>query len=217
MIKPMRKRVWKPVSISVLLIMALAFLGAANAWAYRDPYFFSPYRHASQNKAAIKAPPHGCAAVKVGGVRYHYRNGIFYQKGPRGFSVVAAPMGAVVASRPGGCVKIVVGGVPYFRHNGVYYQKVKKGYKVVPKPRNVVAINDRQAINSGDKVRVSVGQLNIRSGPGKKYKVKTVVVRNKKMKVLGSAPNWLYVKYSKNRYGWVKAKFVDPVYSAPKG
>lgn len=79
--------------------------------------------------------PVGYRTVLVGRKRYFYHGGVFYRKARRGFVVVKAPVGAVVATLPVGFVTLSIGGLPFYCYEGVYYRKVPSGYVVVDPPR----------------------------------------------------------------------------------
>jgi hypothetical protein len=66
---------------------------------------------------------------------YWYDQGVFYLKESNGYTVVAAPVGAIVKSIPTGYETVVLDektGVKNYYWGGTFYEKVSKGYKVVP-------------------------------------------------------------------------------------
>ncbi|WP_444943367.1 DUF6515 family protein [Microbulbifer sp. ZKSA006] len=80
--------------------------------------------------------PAGHVRVAVGGRPYFYQGGHFYRQGPRGYVVVAAPLGAAVASLPGSAVRVKVGRVTYFQYADTYYKwrPATRTYVVVAPP-----------------------------------------------------------------------------------
>jgi hypothetical protein len=67
------------------------------------------------------------------GDEYYYDAGVFYLKGNSGYTVVAAPVGAIVTKLPEGVetVKLDDGSTNYY-FGGTFYEKNAKGYVVVP-------------------------------------------------------------------------------------
>jgi hypothetical protein len=68
----------------------------------------------------VKLPP-AHKKITVGGVHYFHHHGVFYKKGPKGYVVVRAPIGARLNVLPEGFVTVHVGKVPYYRYYGTYY------------------------------------------------------------------------------------------------
>jgi Family of unknown function (DUF6515) len=74
--------------------------------------------------------------VVVGGGRYYYSGGIWYEpRGPR-FVVVGPPVGVYVPVLPAYYTTVYYGGVPYYYANDAYYQWVpeQSQYEVVAPP-----------------------------------------------------------------------------------
>ncbi len=67
---------------------------------------------------------------------YFFRKGIFYERGPNGYVIVTAPIGAGIDVLPIGCKIIRVRKVKYYFFGGVYYRFFprKNIYVVVEKP-----------------------------------------------------------------------------------
>lgn len=80
------------------------------------------------------ALPGNCVAIMVDGIRFFYGLGVFYQHGPHGYTVVDAPMGAVIPRLPPGCAPVLVAGTTYYTTGGIYYLPSPPGYVVVPAP-----------------------------------------------------------------------------------
>jgi hypothetical protein len=70
--------------------------------------------------------------------RYYYDDGCFYLPSNGGYSVVAPPIGAVVASLPPGYETPVVGNDTYDYFAGVFYIYTGTGYQVVAAPPGAV-------------------------------------------------------------------------------
>ena len=152
------------------------------------------------------------------GDRFYYHGGRFYRPGPRGFVVVGAPIGAVLAAPPVGYTVLMAGGVTYYSYLGVYYQRIPAGYVVVEAPATVVAAPPVVVAPNGPavaqpstpasgSVTVTAQALNVRSGPGENYQIITVVYQGAILTVQGISPGWLYVLLSYGGYGWVAQQF----------
>jgi len=79
---------------------------------------------------------HAAFHFMLGGLTYHFLNGIFYRPYNQGYQVVAAPVGAIVYSLPHGHVSVVIGGRNYYMYNNIYYlwDGSRRGYRVVDVP-----------------------------------------------------------------------------------
>ncbi len=164
----------------------------------------------------IVKPPVGYKTIRRGGARYFYHRGIYYRKGPSGFVVVRAPIGAVVPALAVGFITSLVGGLTYYYYGGVYYQKAPSGYVVVKAPSAAVVVEEPPVVVSG-RVSVTAITLNIRSGPGMNFEVIGQVSQNDVMVIIGNAPEWLYIKLPSGKFGWVSEKFTTPVFPPPSG
>jgi uncharacterized protein YgiM (DUF1202 family) len=157
--------------------------------------------------------PAGHRTVYVGRSRYFYRSGVFYTRGPSGYVVVRAPVGAVIAAPPAGCRTVVVGGATYHAYNGDYYQNGPAGYVVVQAP----AVVPQPPSMAGQQVSVTAHTLNVRSGPGMGHPVIEQVRQGFIVTVQGTAPGWLYVRTPSGKFGWVSGKYTVPFVSVPSG
>ncbi|WP_444934716.1 DUF6515 family protein [Microbulbifer sp. JTAC008] len=85
--------------------------------------------------------PVGHVRVAVGGRPFYYHGGHFYRHGPRGYVVVAAPLGASVVTLPTSAVRVHVGGITYYQYADAYYQwhPATRTYVVVAPPAVAVA------------------------------------------------------------------------------
>lgn len=61
------------------------------------------------------------------------------------------------------------------------------------------------------KVRIAVGSLNVRKGPGTQYPVTTVVSKGEVFTIVGEDHGWGLLKsYQKDRNGWIYLKYTEP-------
>jgi hypothetical protein len=78
--------------------------------------------------------PGGSISIGFGGVNFFFRGGVWFRSAPRGYVVVAPPMGIVAPVLPPAYVTLWIGGRPYYYADGVYYAIVPGGYQVVTPP-----------------------------------------------------------------------------------
>lgn len=89
--------------------------------------------------------------VWVGGARYYYDDGLYYNNVGGNYVVVSPPMGAVVSSIPSDFQAVNINGVTYFTDNGVYYIHTPSGYQVVSQPQAAAV-----TVNTGNVISVNV-------------------------------------------------------------
>jgi hypothetical protein len=95
---------------------------------------------------------------------YYYDQGVFYLKEKGGYTVVAAPVGALIKTLPTGYETVVVdesSGVKNYYWGGTFYEKVSNGYKVVPPTSGVVVehLSDGgEEVKLGDVTYVKLGE-----------------------------------------------------------
>ncbi len=70
--------------------------------------------------------------------QYYYDDGVYYQPYSGGYTVVPAPIGALVGSLPPGYETTMVGNDTYFYYGGVFYIYTGSGYQVVAAPIGAV-------------------------------------------------------------------------------
>jgi hypothetical protein len=95
---------------------------------------------------------------------YYYDQGVFYLKEKGGYTVVAAPVGALIKTLPSGYETVVIdetSGVKNYYWGGTFYEKVSNGYKVVPPTSGAVVehISDGgEEVKLGDITYVKLGE-----------------------------------------------------------
>ncbi|MFS1524071.1 DUF6515 family protein [Microbulbifer sp. 2304DJ12-6] len=125
-----------------LATFAFAFSPSADARGYErgedHHHHRGGYYRGPRVSIGFVAPalPLGHVRVAVGGRPYYYHGGHFYRHGPRGYVVVAAPLGASVVTLPASVVQVQLGGVTYYQYGNAYYQWVPatRTYVVVAPP-----------------------------------------------------------------------------------
>ncbi len=204
-----------------IIVMGYSIAGFAqrrnDARKYRVPRSKFVIKHPVPHygKVVVTAPA-GYRTIWAGGIEYFYYGGVYYQKRPSGFVVVRAPIGAIIATLPIGFITFAVGGSPYYYYGGVYYQRIQAGYVVVEAPPGAVVVEEPPVVVSG-RVSVTTPALNVRSGPGKEFKVIGQVSQGDVLVIRGNAPEWLYVQFHSGKFGWVLERFTTPFSSPANG
>jgi len=144
------------------------------------------------------------AVILHGRDNYHYYSGRYYRPWNSGFILVRPPLGLIVLNIPIGHRIVFSAGINYFVFGDVYYRRVPMGYQVVEPIR-------APASNWPDQVSVIIDVLNVRYGPDTDEEVIAQVNRYTVLRVLGSAPGWLYVEVEGEEAlrGWVMEQYVS--------
>ena len=170
---------------------------------------------------ALKTIPHGAQKVKHGKEHYYFHGGHFYRPDKGWYRPVRPPVGIFVNTLPIAAITLIVGGLTYYCYDSIYYRRVSGGYLVVDLPDSfdtqVAGSIASGTLADGTPVRVNVNVLNVRSGPGKNHPMIAQVRYGNRLVVKGNAPNWLYVRLSDGRYGWVMKRFVSLSNADAKG
>jgi hypothetical protein len=127
-----RKGIW----IVFLAACLTSVYGSVSEEAFADR---KPKVHHRRSRVIRTLPP-GHRTVTVAKKKYFYRKGVYYRKGPRGFAVVSAPLGAQIASLPPGYTRVRARGGVYYYRNGGYYRHYprRRTYVVVAAPIGAV-------------------------------------------------------------------------------
>ena len=183
-----------------------------RGYRYPDSYHRPPdYRHYDREhyrprpvKHVVHYIPTRHAIILHGHERYHYYSGRYYRPWNSGFILVRPPLGLIVMSLPIGHRVFISAGIPYFVFGDVYYRQVPMGYQVVEPIRD-------PAVNLPETVSVNIDLLNVRYGPDKTEEVIAQIERYTRLRVIGSAPGWLYVEIEgqEDLRGWVMEEFVS--------
>jgi len=153
-------------------------------------------------KHVIHKIPERHTVVVHGKDRYHYHLGRFYRPWNNGFILARPPLGLIVLNIPLGSRMFLSAGITYHVFGDIYYRRVPAGYQVV-EPIH------RPAPGWPDRVEVIIDLLNIRYGPENGEEVIAQVERHSTLRVLGSAPGWLYVEVEgEDLRGWVMERYV---------
>lgn len=177
------------------------------------------YRHEERHERREAREIHFRRHIPSGYIRawhdhdvYYVHRGHFYREGPTGFVSIGLPFGAIVASLPIGHVRVTIGGIGYFLADGVYYRPYSGGgYQVVAAPVPAAPVGTTSSVS------VTVGALNLRSGPGISFSVIGQIYQGASLFVHGKSPGWYYVETPDGHYGWVMRTYVSPLAEEPQG
>jgi Family of unknown function (DUF6515)/Bacterial SH3 domain len=200
-----------------IAVLGYAVQGFAKPPRHKRPRAFVRHPIPKYGRAVVRLPPRH-RNLMVNRTRYFFDSGIFYREGPRGYVVVRAPLGAILASVPVGSVTFALGGTPYWYYSGAYYRRVPSGYTVVDAPPNAVIAeesDDRDVV--GERVSITAQSLNVRSGPGGNHAVIAHLQYGTTLVVRGYSPGWLYVELPHGRFGWIMKKFTSFAEPLPSG
>lgn len=198
--------------IAGTLLAATLFSLPGDTFAFQRGEKRPPERSVPYRGRVVNRLPPDHRDFEIGKHRYFYHGGTYYRRGPSGFVVVSAPLGAIIVDLPIGFRTAVIGGGTYYWYGGVYYKRVPSGYRVVEAPLRV-----EQATAEGAQVSVTTDLLNVRSGPGMNHSVIARVPQGVVLVVHGNAPGWLYVELPDFRFGWVVSEFTAPLLPTPSG
>ncbi|HMI59425.1 MAG TPA: DUF6515 family protein, partial [Puia sp.] len=108
------------------------------------PYYYHPYRPFYWGPRwhplgfFLTALAADAIYFSLNNQRYYYDAGCYYVPSNNGYSVVPAPVGAVVSSLPEGFETTMVGNDYYYYFGGAFYINSGQGYQVVPAPFGAV-------------------------------------------------------------------------------
>ena len=132
---------------------------AYNRYAYHRyaPYYWGPAFHPVGVFVAAMAAT--AVVVTVANPHYRYDQGVWYVPSGGQYKVVAAPIGATVATLPSGAV--AVSGSEYY-YGGAYYRRTGEGYTVVAPQAGTVVANlppGGEEVTVGDQKFVRFGDV----------------------------------------------------------
>lgn len=158
--------------------------------------------------------PSNVFSFYIGGTSFFYYSGIYYRQGAGGYVVVEAPIGARVRTLPSGCSYFYYNGDRCYACDDVFYREVGPDYVVIERPPRFARI-----VGVGDEVIITADSLNVRSGPGKQYRVTSQFYRGDIVEVKAIENGWYYVRFANRTYGWIMQEYTNPyeVYYDPKG
>jgi len=144
--------------------------GGRRYYSYH-PYFYHPYRPYYWGPSYhpwgffVAAIATTAIIVSVENHPYHYYQGVYYAPSNGGYTVVQAPVGAVITTLPPGYQTVVINGsggttVNNYYYGGTYYEQEPNGYKVVPPTAGAIITNmpaGGKEVKMGDVTYVQVG------------------------------------------------------------
>jgi hypothetical protein len=141
--KHMRNKIITKISTGLLMLALLIAPQLSYAdWGVgihvgdrdRDQHFYRWHDHPGLG-LRVHILPVGYLTVRVGGARYYYYDGLYYNNVGGEYVLVSPPVGAFVKVIPSDFHVIIINGKTYYTDNGVYYILTRRhGYKVVAAP-----------------------------------------------------------------------------------
>ncbi len=159
--------------------------------------------------------PPGIAAMRVADALFYYHLGMFFRPVPGGgYVVVGAPVGARIRTLPEECTVVYSPPHRYYYCHDTYYQHRGDYYVVVSEPNRG---STKSEIVMGDEIQVTADVLNIRTGPGKRFRVIGQLYRGDVAIVSDKDKHWYYVTLKDNSTGWILSRYTRYYRSRPKG
>lgn len=116
----------------------------------------------SGNGQLVLSGPYDASDLISYADQYYYDQGVFYLKGDGGYTVVSAPLGAVIKTLPSGYETITLeDNTKNYYYGGTFYEKISTGYKVVaPLAGSVVEhiSEGGEEVKMGDVTYVKLGE-----------------------------------------------------------
>ncbi|TQV73434.1 glycine zipper family protein [Exilibacterium tricleocarpae] len=143
------KSIHSAVVPALCLTLAIGAVGCAHADRNHNqvkPRPVIPKHHYPPRGQIVKALPKNHTRLRVGTHLYFHLGGVFYRSGTKGYTVVAAPVGARVSALPRGFVTLHIGPRVVYKANAAYYHydADNREYVVVENPETEVASDDNE-------------------------------------------------------------------------
>jgi Family of unknown function (DUF6515) len=124
------------IGVITLLSAALIFSFTVNINAQNKDHRDKAKPHEKGKKEVVVKHHNKYREVVVKDRHYFYREGYFYNRGPKGYVRIAAPMGARITLLPHGYKIVRVHRLRYYVFGGIYYRFLphERVYVVVRAP-----------------------------------------------------------------------------------
>ncbi|MBU1568287.1 MAG: SH3 domain-containing protein [Proteobacteria bacterium] len=159
--------------------------------------------HPRSHGSVHRSLPAEAFALSVAGAAFFFHMGTYYRHTPTGYVVVQAPFGARVRALPERCSPLYIDGRRYYDCDDVYYEPQGDEYVVIERPSAQQA-----GVEIGDEVRIKADFLNVRSGPGTRYRVVSNLYRDDIVEIGGMDGEWYYVQLPDGSYGWIMRGYI---------
>lgn len=164
------------------------------------------YKHKRYHGRVYRTLPADVFSLTIGGGAFFYHFGTYYRHTGDGYVVVQAPVGARVRILPDDCSDFYTDGIRYYECGDVYYESVDGEYIVIEGPPR----GYRWEAEIGEEVWIKADNLNIRSGPGRRYQAIGQLYRGDVVEVSGKEGDWYSVRLSGGSYGWILKEYARP-------
>ena len=164
------------------------------------------YKHKHYRGRVYRTLPTDVFSLTLGGGTFFYHFGTYYRHTGDGYVVVEAPVGARIRILPDDCSDFYADGIRYYECGDVYYESVGGEYIVIEGPPR----GYRWEAEIGEEVWIKADNLNIRSGPGKRYRAIGELYRGDVVEVSGKEGDWYSVRLRHGSYGWILKEYARP-------
>ncbi len=158
------------------------------------------WSHKHRHGRVYRTLPADVFTLSIGGGTFFYHFGTYYRHSGDGYVVVEAPVGARVRILPDHCSTFYVDGLRYYECSDVYYESLGNEYIVIDGPPRGYRLPEAAI---GEEVWIRADTLNIRSGPGRSYRVIGQLYRGEVVEVSGKERGWYYIRQPGGSYGWI--------------
>jgi len=114
----------------------------AYSWHPFVPFYWGPSWHPVGWFTAALATTAMMLSInnaQFGPQYFYYDNGVFFAPATGGFSVIAAPVGAVIPALPYGYTTTIVNNMPYYYYGGTFYTMTpNRTYQVIRAPQGAI-------------------------------------------------------------------------------
>ena len=124
------------LALAAIVIIIFANITAQDREERHPGKLYKERAHEKDRKETVVKVRENYREVIVKDKHYFFREGIFYERGPKGFAAVTAPLGARIDILPVGFRIVHVRRVKYYLLRGVYYRFLprERVYVVVKVP-----------------------------------------------------------------------------------
>ncbi|OGR15795.1 MAG: hypothetical protein A2X81_15790 [Desulfobacterales bacterium GWB2_56_26] len=163
-------------------------------------------KHRPYHGRVYRTLPTDVFSLTLGGGTFFYHFGTYYRHTGAGYVVVEAPVGARVRILPDDCSDFYADGIRYYECGDVYYESVDGDFIVIEGPPR----GYRWEAEIGEEVWIKADNLNIRSGPGRRYRAIGQLDRGDVVEVSGKEGDWYSVRLRGGSYGWILKEHARP-------
>lgn len=161
------------------------------------------YKHKPYHGRVYRTLPPDVFSLTLGGGTFFYHFGTYYRHTGDGYVVVEAPVGARVRILPDDCSDFYAEGIRYYECGDVYYESAGGEYIVLEGPPR----GYRWEAEIGEEVWIKADNLNLRTGPGTRYRAIGQLYRGDVVEVNGKEGGWYSVRLADGSSSWISMEY----------